>query len=92
MATSLIRATFGRISNESISRITIGHISINGEVVDTIDRRGSRSGGKAGKHRIKDPKLGVRFIPFKDKHREQALKEDMELIELTLALIEGNLI
>lgn len=89
MATPLIRATFGRLSNVSIARITIGHISVNGEDTDTIRRR---RGGKAGTNKQIDPKVGVKFRPFIDRTAIQIRKEDNELIELVLLMIEGDMI
>ena len=87
MASSILRATFGRLSLQpsSLGRVTIGHIQIEGTV---LDRR--NTGGFAGKH--KQSELGVKFIPFTDEFKRQRLREDKEIIELVLAMIEGNII
>lgn len=92
MSTSaIIRATFGRLSvtKSSLGRITIGHIQIEGTILDQGRRN---TGGYAGKNPVRDPDLGVRLILLTDEFKKQRLNEDNELIELVLAMIEGNLI
>jgi len=88
MGLSLIRATFGRMSKESLGRITIGHIV--GTVPEVLLRR--RTGGKAGKNVQKDPDYGVKFIPISEEFKKQRLREDRELIDIILAMAEGKLI
>ena len=89
--TAILRATFGRLSvtKSSLGRITIGHIQIEGTI---LDRRLLHTGGHAGSSKVKDINLGVRFIPLTDEFKKQRLNEDKEIIDLVLLMIEGNLI
>lgn len=89
---SLIRATFGRLSKFALDRITVGHIQIEDTVLDRYGRRLGHTGGKAGKNKVRDPNLGVKFIPFIDEFKKQRLREDREIIDLVLIMIEGELI
>ena len=88
---SIIRATFGRLTIDPLSRITIGHIQIEGTVLDKYGRRVSHTGGLSGK-KPKDPSLGVKFIPLTDKYKQQKIQEDKELIDLVVVMIEGNIL
>ena len=93
MATPIIRATFGRLSNESLSRIVIGHLEIGGELVVTIpvydwDRERRKSQGKSQKGR----KKRLLLEPLVDAYKHQIQREDNELIEIVSAMIRGGLL
>ena len=83
--TSLLRATFGRLSLTTLGRVTIGHIQTLGTVLDKYGRRIGHTGGKS-------KESGVRFIPLIDEYKRQRLREDVELLELVSVMIEGNVL
>ena len=93
MSTPILRATFGRLAlavSTALGRSTIGHIDLAATVLTSW--RDGHTGGHAGKNKVHDPELGVKFIPFTDRYRKQRIREDVELLELVLAMIEGKMI
>lgn len=98
MLTSLQRATFGRLTNISIVRVTLARISIEGGILPPIPPQ------LPPINKLTTLNGGPVLIPFKDKivytkpikqidpFLIQAIREDNEILDIIITMTMSNLL